>query len=279
MTSRTLIQITRGAVASDGDGVRLTRLIGGPDLPMIDPFLLLDCFGSDQPQDYIGGFPDHPHRGFETVTYMLAGRMRHRDSTGLEDVVGPGDVQWMTAGRGLVHSEMPEQAEGLMKGFQLWVNLPASDKMTAPTYRAIREAEIPIETLENGGYIKVVAGVTDNGTSGPIETTTVAPLFFDVSLSGNGVFTQSVPAGYRGFVYVIEGQVGVGPQNTELATESLGVLGAGDQVVITTSSAPARFLLVAGREIGEPVARYGPFVMNTRQEILTAIRDFQDNQF
>jgi redox-sensitive bicupin YhaK (pirin superfamily) len=278
MNGRDLVQVTRGSLASDGDGVRLTRFIGGPDLPMVDPFLLLDCFGSDQPQDYVGGFPDHPHRGFETVTYMLAGRMRHRDSTGREDVIGPGDVQWMTAGRGLVHSEMPEQAEGLMMGFQLWVNLPAADKMTAPSYRAVPASKIPIETLEHG-LIKVIAGVTDGGTSGPIEITTVTPIFFDVALGEGGVFTQAVPASHRGFIYVIEGRVAVGPRGTELPAESLGVLGPGDRVVVTAGAPPARFLLVAGREIGEPVARHGPFVMNTRDEIIQAIQDFQSGQF
>jgi redox-sensitive bicupin YhaK (pirin superfamily) len=168
MKVRELAQVTRGFVASDGDGVRLTRFIGGPDLPGVDPFLLLDCFGSERPGDYIGGFPDHPHRGFETVTYMLAGRMRHRDSRGHEDVIGPGDLQWMTAGRGLVHSEMPEQSEGLMKGFQLWVNLPAADKMCEPAYRSVRQSELPVERLGSGGLIKVMAGLTDGGTEGAL---------------------------------------------------------------------------------------------------------------
>jgi redox-sensitive bicupin YhaK (pirin superfamily) len=279
MNVRDLVQVTRGTIASDGDGVRLTRLIGGSDVPMVDPFLLLDCFGSDQPTDYIGGFPDHPHRGFETVTYMLAGRMRHKDSTGTEDVIGPGDVQWMTAGRGLIHSEMPEQAEGLMKGFQLWVNLPAADKMTAPTYRAVSGSEIPVEGIENGGFIKVIAGITDGGTVGSIAIATVAPLFFDVALDEGTVFTQAVPAGHQGFLYVIEGQLTVGPRATVLTEESLGVLGPGDQVVVTAGTASTRFLLVSGRALGEPIARYGPFVMNTREEIIQAIQDFQSGQF
>ena len=279
MKGRDLVQVTRGTIASDGDGVRLTRLIGGRDVPMVDPFLLLDCFGSDQPLDYIGGFPDHPHRGFETVTYMLAGRMRHKDSTGREDVIGPGDVQWMTAGRGLIHSEMPEQAEGLMKGFQLWVNLPAADKMTKPTYRALRESEIPVESLGHRCRIKVIAGVTDHGTIGPIEIATVSPIFFDVALGEDGVFTQAVPADQRGFIYVIEGRVAVGPNATQLPAESLGVLGPGEQVMVTALASPTRILLVAGRELGEPVARYGPFVMNTREEIMQAIDDFQNKRF
>jgi redox-sensitive bicupin YhaK (pirin superfamily) len=279
MNGRDLEQITCGTVASDGDGVRLTRFIGGPDLPMVDPFLLLDCFGSDRPGDYIGGFPDHPHRGFETVTYMLAGRMRHRDSTGNEDVIGPGDVQWMTAGRGLVHSEMPEQADGLMKGFQLWVNLPAALKMTEPTYRAVPAASIPRQALPRGGSIGVIAGVTDAGTAGSIEIATVTPLFFDVTLAAGEVFSQAVPASHRGFIYVIDGAVAVGERATELTAESLGVLGPGDRITLTAGAAPARLLLVAGRALGETVVRYGPFVMNTRSEIIQAIQDFQGKEF
>jgi redox-sensitive bicupin YhaK (pirin superfamily) len=282
MTMRELVQITQGSVASDGDGVRLTRLIGGPELPMIDPFLLFDCFGSDEPLDYIGGFPNHPHRGFETVTYMLAGRMRHTDSEGNEDVIGPGDVQWMTAGRGLIHSEMPEQTEGLMKGFQLWVNLPAADKMTAPKYRAVPAASVPSEALANdgaasGGVIKVIAGKTDGGTEGPVKIATVTPLFFDVELAAHSTFSQAVAASHRGFIYLVEGAVRVG--GVELPAESLGVLGPGDRLEISAGDAAARFLLLAGREIGEPVARHGPFVMNTRQEIMQAIQDFQGGQF
>lgn len=277
--SRELGQITTGAPSVDGDGVRLTRYIGGSDLPMLDPFLLLDCFGSDEALDYIGGFPEHPHRGFETVTYMLAGRMRHKDSTGHEDVIGPGDVQWMTAGRGLLHSEMPEQAEGLMMGFQLWVNLPAVRKMTKPAYRAVLAAKIPVEALDHGGAIKVIAGMTDAGTSGPIEITTVAPIFFDVQLAAHSMLTQSVPESHSGFLYVIDGSVRVGRKDSALEAKSLGVLGPGERLMVKAGANSARFLLVAGREIKEPVARYGPFVMNTRQEILQAIQDFQSGHF
>jgi redox-sensitive bicupin YhaK (pirin superfamily) len=279
MKVRELAQVTRGFVASDGDGVRLTRFIGGPDLPGVDPFLLLDCFGSERPGDYIGGFPDHPHRGFETVTYMLAGRMRHRDSRGHEDVIGPGDLQWMTAGRGLVHSEMPEQSEGLMKGFQLWVNLPAADKMCEPAYRSVRQSELPVERLGSGGLIKVMAGLTDGGTEGALKIPTVTPIFFDVSLDAASEFSQAVPLSHRGFIYVIDGSLRVGGRATALQSESLGVLGPGDQVMLKSGASGARFLLVAGRELREPVARYGPFVMNTRQEIIQAIQDFQEQRF
>jgi redox-sensitive bicupin YhaK (pirin superfamily) len=277
--TRDIVFITSGTLASDGDGVRLTRFIGGPDLSMVDPFLLLDCFGSDQATDYIGGFPDHPHRGFETVTYMLAGRMRHKDSTGHEDVIGPGDVQWMTAGKGLIHSEMPEQAEGLMKGFQLWVNLPAAKKMTDPTYRAVQASLLPVEDLDNGGTVKVIAGLTDRGTLGPIQIDTVSPIFLDIEIPAHSGFSQAVPESHRGFVYTIDGSVRVGPKDIEIPPESLGVLGPGNALSVTTGSSPARFLIVAGQEIGEPVARYGPFVMNSEQEIMQAIHDFQNGQF
>jgi redox-sensitive bicupin YhaK (pirin superfamily) len=276
---RELTQITQGTLATDGDGVRMTRLIGGPELDMIDPFLLLDCFGSDEPLDYIGGFPDHPHRGFETVTYMLAGRMRHKDSAGNEGVVGPGDVQWMTAGSGLIHSEMPEQEEGLMKGFQLWVNLPAAHKMTPPVYRGWEASMIPEETLESGGRIKVISGETDQGTRGPVEIHTVTPLFFDIHLPPHTHFSQSVADTHQGFLYVIDGAIRVGSEGTELGLESLGVLGPGTSIQLSTQDLPSRFLLIAGRKIGEPVARYGPFVMNTREEIMQAIHDFQKGRF
>jgi redox-sensitive bicupin YhaK (pirin superfamily) len=278
-TVRELVQITAGRVASDGDGVKLTRLIGGSDLDMVDPFLLLDCFGSDQPLDYIGGFPDHPHRGFETVTYMLAGRMRHKDSEGHEGVVGPGDVQWMTAGRGLVHSEMPEQVEGLMKGFQLWVNLPAEHKMTTPRYQSISASMVPVEAPAPGVRTKVVAGQTDGGTEGPVHTLSGAPLFLDIQLDPKSTFSQTVAQSHRGFLYVIEGAVRVGDSKTALAQEHLGVLGPGERVHLSSDDSPTRVLLVAGQPVDEAVVRYGPFVMNTRQQILEAIQDFQEGRF
>jgi len=274
-----LIQVTAGRVASDGDGVKLTRLIGGPDLDMVDPFLLLDCFGSDQPLDYIGGFPDHPHRGFETVTYMLAGRMRHKDSEGFEGVVGPGDVQWMTAGRGLVHSEMPEQLEGLMRGFQLWVNLPAQHKMTAPEYRSISASMVPVEASTPGIRAKVIAGETDEGTRGPVETRSGEPLFLDIELEPKTTFSQGVPREHQGFLYVIEGAVRVGNKDTALGENLLGVLGAGERVEFSTDQGRARVLMVSGQPTRESVVRYGPFVMNTRQEIIEAIHDFQEGRF
>ena len=270
--------MTTGQIASDGAGVRLTRLIGGHEVPIVDPFLMLDCFGSDKATDYIAGFPDHPHRGFETVTYMLAGRMRHKDSTGHEDVIGPGDVQWMTAGRGLIHSEMPEQSEGLMKGFQLWVNLPAANKMTQPKYRAVSAKSIPVERID-GASIKVIAGVTDNGTEGPIKITTTNPIFFDVELGTGGSFCQNLSDGHAGFIYVIDGAVNVGTEKQYVPQGTLGVLDSGSRLSVTACDKSSRFLLIAGRKLGEPVARYGPFVMNTHKEILGAISDFQTGGF
>lgn len=270
---------TPGIPASDGDGVRLTRIVGSPEVDMIDPFLLLDAFESDQPDDYMGGFPDHPHRGFETVTYLLAGRMRHKDSAGHEGVIEPGGVQWMTAGRGIVHSEMPEQENGLLSGFQLWVNLPASDKMMAPAYQEFPAAEIPVETLASGGTVKVISGQTDQGTVGPVKNKLTDPLYVDVHLEQNETFEQKVATTHGGFVYVIEGGVKVGSNNAELPAKTLGVLGDGDKVEITAGDKASRFLLIAGKRINEPVARGGPFVMNTKQEILQAFQDYQQGKF
>lgn len=278
-TVRELVQTSSGLPASDGAGVQLTRIIGTPDIDFVDPFLLLDAFESDRPGDYIGGFPDHPHRGFETVTYLLAGRMRHKDNAGHEGVIEPGGVQWMTAGRGIVHSEMPEQDNGLLQGFQLWVNLPAAEKMTAPGYQGFAPPVIPIDSLEAGGEIKVIAGKTDAGTAGPVKSATVAPLFLDVSLGQHGDFTQRVPDTHSAIVYVIDGRVRIGAERRELPARSLGILGAGDRVDIATGNAPSRFLLIAGRRLNEPVARGGPFVMNTKQEVLQAFQDYQSGRF
>ena len=278
-SARELGQVTTGISASDGDGVQLTRIIGSPDINMIDPFLLFDAFGSDEPSDYIGGFPDHPHRGFETVTYLLAGRMRHKDNAGHEGVIEPGGVQWMTAGRGIVHSEMPEQENGLLRGFQLWVNLPAVDKMTAPRYQEFPAGEIPAETLEGGGTIRVIAGETNKGTVGPVVQNTVTPLYLDVSLAKDTQFTQRVPKTHGGFLYVLDGCIRVGAEGRELPAGSLGVLAAGDRVEVSTADTDSRFLLVAGRQLNEPVARGGPFVMNTRQEVQQAFQDYQSGRF
>jgi redox-sensitive bicupin YhaK (pirin superfamily) len=276
--TRELVHATQGMPASDGDGVRMTRIIGTPELNMLDPFLLLDAFGSDQPQDYVGGFPSHPHRGFETVTYLLAGRMRHKDNAGNEGVIEPGGVQWMTAGRGIVHSEMPEQENGLLMGFQLWVNLPAAAKMTAPGYQEYPPAGVPLEQREDGTQVRVVAGTTSAGTTGAVKNDWVKPTYLDVTLPAGLEFEQAVGATDNTFVYVIEGELAVGDQERPLAARTLGILGPGDSVRLRAVTG-ARFLLVSAQPLNEPVARGGPFVMNTREEIAQAFDDYRHNRF
>jgi len=275
---RELAHMTRGLPASDGDGVRMTRIIGTPEINMLDPFLLLDAFGSDQPQDYIGGFPSHPHRGFETVTYLLAGRMRHKDNAGNEGVIEPGGVQWMTAGRGIVHSEMPEQENGLLAGFQLWVNLPACAKMTEPAYQEYSPRGVPLEQREDGTQIRVVAGTTNAGTVGAVRNDWVKPTYLDVSLPPGCTFEQDVSTGDNAFLYVIDGELSVGQAQSPLTARTLGILGPGSRVRVR-SEAAARFLLVSAQPLNEPVARGGPFVMNTREEIIQAFEDYRHNRF
>ena len=277
--TRELIKTTPGIPATDGAGVEMTRIIGTPDLDMLDPFLLLDCFESEQPQDYIGGFPDHPHRGFETVTYLLEGRMRHRDSAGNEGVIEANGVQWMTAGKGIVHSEMPEQEDGLLMGFQLWVNLPKADKMTEPAYQGFTESEIPVEQRDNGALVRVITGQTDEGAVGPVVNNFVKPTYLDITLPAGVVFQQSLDYSDNAFIFVIEGEVKVGEQARSLGNRRLGILSGGARVAITAGERDCRFLLVAGQPLNEPVARGGPFVMNTRQEVLQAFDDFRNNRY
>ncbi|MDT8319127.1 MAG: pirin family protein [Xanthomonadales bacterium] len=265
--------------ATDGDGVRMTRIIGTQELNLLDPFLLLDCFESERAEDYIGGFPSHPHRGFETVTYLLAGRMRHKDNAGNEGVIEPGGVQWMTAGRGIVHSEMPEQQDGLLMGFQLWVNLPARAKMTTPAYQEFSPDEIPLERREDGGEVRVIAGRSSGGTVGAIHNRYVDPTFLDVSLPAGGSFQQAVKADDNGFLFVIDGELAVGAQGEALARRMLGVLGPGERIEVAAGAAGARFLLVSAQPLNEPVARGGPFVMNTREEVLQAFDDYRNQRF
>jgi redox-sensitive bicupin YhaK (pirin superfamily) len=264
----------RGTATSDGAGVSLMRLIGGAELPALDPFLLLDQFGTDHAADYLAGFPSHPHRGFETVTYMLDGRMRHRDNRGNEGLLGPGDVQWMTAGRGIVHSEMPEQEEGLMRGFQLWVNLPAKDKMTAPRYQEFPAEQIPIVAAGAGVRVKIIAGRV-GASAGPVVDVSTDPLYLDVMLEANASFEQRLSSAQQAFVVPYEGHVVVGADADSqiLEKRELGVLGRGEFVRIRAKG-PARLLLIAGTPLREPVARYGPFVMNTRAELQQAFEDF-----
>jgi redox-sensitive bicupin YhaK (pirin superfamily) len=275
---RELVATTAGTPASDGDGVKMTRVIGSQELNMLDPFLLLDFFESDQPRDYIGGFPSHPHRGFETVTYLLAGRMRHQDNAGNEGVIEPGGVQWMTAGRGIVHSEMPEQENGLLMGFQLWVNLPASAKMSEPGYQEYPPSETPLEIRENGTEIRVIAGTTSEGTAGVVKNEFVHPTYLDVSLPAGQSFTQPVEFNDNSFLFVIDGELEVGRQGTSLERRMLGILGEGGKVEVSTLSG-ARFLLVSAQPLKEPVARGGPFVMNTKDEIMQAFEDYKHNRF
>ena len=283
--TRAVTRVVRGMPASDGAGVRLTRVIGQPQLPDLDPFLMLDEFGTDRPEDYIAGFPDHPHRGFETVTYMLDGRMRHRDNHGNEGVLVPGSVQWMTAGRGLVHSEMPEQEQGRMRGFQLWLNLPAREKMTAPKYQEFGPERVPTVTPNEGVKVKVIAGRVA-GTDGPISQPATDPTYLDIEALPGACFKQPLEAGHAAFLYVFEGavQVGAGAQARAVNSQELAVLGEGTEVQIEGLAAGsdgggARVILVAGRPLREPVAKYGPFVMNTKEELMQAFQDFQNGKF
>ncbi|GMV30013.1 MAG: short-chain dehydrogenase [Rhodanobacteraceae bacterium] len=278
--SRRVITTVRGMPASDGAGVKLNRLIGQPALDMLDPFLMLDEFRSDQASDYLAGFPDHPHRGFETVTYMLAGNMRHGDNQGNSGKLRAGSVQWMTAGRGIVHSEMPEQEDGLMWGFQLWVNLPAKDKMTAPRYQDIAPEQVPRWTPVDGVELRLLTGRIGE-TEGPVTGIATAPLYVDVHLHTDARWTATVPEGHNAFVYVYEGSVTVGGGGSAriLSRGELGVLSHGERVELASGGAPARCILVAGKPLNEPVAKYGPFVMSTPEQIVTAIRDYQSGRF
>ncbi len=270
----------RGTPASDGAGVRLTRVIGGAELPDLDPFLLLDEFGTDRPEDYLAGFPSHPHRGFETVTYMLDGRMRHRDNHGNEGLLVPGSVQWMTAGRGLVHSEMPEQEEGRMRGFQLWVNLPASQKMSEPRYQEFPPSELPVVTPAPGVTVKLIAGEVD-GVRGPISQPATEPVYLDIALEAGSEWLHALPPGHNAFAYAFEGraELGEGEDARELAAQEMAMLGGGDLLRLRGGPSGARLILVAGRPLREPVARHGPFVMNTRQELMQAFVDYQEGRF
>ena len=285
--SRSLERIVHGVATSDGAGVSLTRVLTQDLQHRLDPFLMLDAFGSDKPDEYIAGFPDHPHRGFETVTYMLEGQLRHRDNHGGEGLLGPGGVQWMTAGRGIVHSEFPEQDHGMMAGFQLWLNLPAKDKMCDPGYRDLPDGTIPVVTTPAGVKVKVVAGESQ-GTAGAMTRPVTQPYYLDIHLPGGAAFTQHLPEGHNAFVYVYEDDVMVGDA-AGTATNAprpvkrgeMGILAntPGASSVTITSAASARLLLIAGHPLGEPIAQYGPFVMNTQIELRQAVNDFQAGRF
>ncbi|MDH3532042.1 MAG: pirin family protein [Gammaproteobacteria bacterium] len=278
---RGVTRITSGIPATDGAGVRMTRLIGTEQLDNVDPFLLLDSFRTDNPDDYIAGFPAHPHRGFETVTYMFAGLMRHKDSVGNEGVIETGGVQWMTAGRGIVHSEMPEQKEGLMWGTQLWVNLPAAEKMSAPAYQEFDAGQLPREQRDNGVAVVAIAGATSQGTVGAVKGRPTEPIYFDVRIPERARYAEAVPASHSGFIFVVEGAVVVDTEGESTTVDSgqLAILGNGDTLQLSGAAHANRILLIAGRSLNEPIARGGPFVMNTRDEIRQAFNDYQSGNF
>ncbi len=272
MTARTLQQIIESVPASDGAGVRLRRSLGRAQQLRVDPFLMLDEFSSENADDYIAGFPSHPHRGFETVTYLLDGHMLHEDHLGHRGDLKSGAVQWMTAGRGIIHSEMPQQEKGRMRGFQLWLNLPAKEKMKPAGYRDIQPDEIPVVQLPAGGRVKVIAGAFGS-TPGPIRGLTTDPTYLDVTLGAGGSFSHAIDPSYSAFVYPFEGSVSIAGR--ELQTQHAGVLGNGERIELGAGAQGARFLLLAGRPLREPIVQYGPFVMNTRAEIEQALRDYQ----
>lgn len=282
MTFRTVVQVVTAQETSDGAGVKLKRSLGAPALSQHDPFLLLDEFRSDDKNDYLAGFPDHPHRGFETVTYMLAGAMQHSDHLGNTGDLTAGSVQWMTAGKGIVHSEMPKQADGLMWGFQLWVNLPAARKMSAPRYQDIPPEKVPERTTETGATIRVIAGCSGDVT-GAVTGIVTEPLYLDVAVPPESRVEQAIQAGHNACCYVFEGEGALGGTESEpgtaLGAGRLAVLSDGDTLVVTTSTRGVRLLILAAKPIGEPVARYGPFVMNTRAEIMQAVEDFKSGNF
>lgn len=272
------MEVLPGMPATDGAGVRMTRVIATDQLDHFDPFLLLDEFRSDDPGDYIAGFPDHPHRGFETVTYMLAGAMRHGDNKGNTGLLGPGSVQWMTAGRGIIHSEMPQQEDGLMWGFQLWVNLPAGKKMAEPRYQDIPASDVPETHIAENVAVRVIAGHL-GGVEGPVSGIATEPIYFDVRCEDAAELRLPTPAGHNVFVYPYVGDIRVGTEpGTAVPRGNIALLGPGTAVTVACDGA-ASFILVGGKPLNEPIARYGPFVMNTADEIRQAISDFQAGRF
>jgi redox-sensitive bicupin YhaK (pirin superfamily) len=282
--ARSLERIIEAVDTSDGAGVKLRRSLGRGPGSRVDPFLMLDEFSSENPDDYVAGFPAHPHRGFETVTYMLEGHMRHEDHLGNRGELRTGGVQWMTAGRGIIHSEMPQQEHGRMRGFQLWINLPAAEKMKPPAYRDIQASDLPVVELPDGIRVKVIAGTLQHdgrSTAGPIQGLTTAPLYFDVELPAGAVFRHPLESAANAFIFPYEGSVAVGVQGSRRAVphRNVGVLSSGDEVEIAAGEGGARFILLAARPLREPIVQYGPFVMNTQDEIRQAIADYQAGRF
>ncbi|MGI9572737.1 pirin family protein [Alloalcanivorax xenomutans] len=277
MKDRQVLHTIRAMETSDGAGVRLKRALGQNPAVRLDPFLMLDAFSSDNPDDYIAGFPPHPHRGFETVTYLVEGHMRHRDHLGNEGDLQQGGVQWMTAGRGIIHEEMPQQEDGLLRGFQLWINLPAAEKMKPAGYRDIQDREIPRLDLPTGGQIKAIAGKVDlagESLTAPVHGGSTDPLYLDVILRPGESVTISLTPGYNAFLYLFEGAVTVAEET--VAVDHVAVLTDGDRVTLAAGRDGARLLLLAGRPLGEPVAQYGPFVMNTQEELEQALQDYRN---
>lgn len=272
--SRQIENLVQGRATSDGAGVKLTRVLTGNLQRRLDPYLMLDAFANENPDDYIGGFPDHPHRGFETITYMIAGRMRHRDSGGNEGLLQNGGMQWMTAGRGVIHSEMPEQEDGLMEGFQLWLNLPASNKMMPAWYKDFPSAAIPEFTTPDGVKVRVLAGES-HGVAGAMQRPDTAPLYLDIDLPAGATFVQSLPVAHNAFVYVYRGAVQVGA--TTVPLRHMGILAntADADGVVLQADVPSKILLIAGQPLNEPIAQYGPFVMNTDAELQQAVADYR----
>lgn len=280
LTRRPITQTVYGVPASDGAGVRITRALGIPALKVLDPFLLLDMMHSDQSQDYLAGFPDHPHRGFETVTFVLAGKVRHQDNKGHVGVIEPGGVQWMTAGRGIIHSEMPEQTNGLLWGFQLWLNLPATEKMCPPQYQEFDSEQIPIEMQSPGTQVRVIAGQTRLGTLGPIQRGTTEVIYWDVNIAPGHTFTETLPLTHNAFIFLYDGHLTVHTdQKQSIAAGTLAVLGEGEQLEVSADNDGGKFLLIAGKPLNEPIAHSGPFVMNSRAEVLQAYQDYQAGRF
>ncbi len=274
---RTVQRVIPSVPASDGAGVKLRRSLGSGQFARHDPWLMLDEFYSDDPKDYLAGFPNHPHRGFETITYMLDGHMRHEDSSGNRGDLGPGDVQWMTAARGIIHSEMPQQTEGRMRGFQIWLNLPAKEKMKPAAYRDIKSASIPVVAVAQNVSVKVIAGEL-HGATGPIHGLSTRPQIFDIRLAANAVFDAPVPAGHNAFLYAYVGEARVGAEGKTVPQRAAALLSDGDSVRLQAGGQGARVLLLAGKPIAEPIVQYGPFVMNTREEIEQAILDYQSGE-
>ncbi len=274
---RSVERLVTGIATSDGAGVKLTRVLTGKLQRRLDPYLMLDAFGSDNPDDYIAGFPDHPHRGFETITYMLAGRMRHRDSAGHEGLLQNGGVQWMTAGRGVIHSEIPEQEDGVMEGFQLWLNLPAERKMIAPWYRDIATEQIPEYTDEQGVTVRVIAGES-NGVQGAVMREATEPLYLDIHLPAGAEFSTAIPNTHNAFLYVYRGAAQV--EGTTVDVQRMAILANAEEVdgLRVSATLDTRLILVAGKPLHEEIVQYGPFVMNTQQQIHEALNDFRDGK-